>query len=638
MNFIQRLIIITLLSLLLAASFPLCPAAQNTNFVIQAYDINMQVQDDNSYLITETINVLFNVDQRGIIRTIPLNTYRGDAAQITDVSVNGHPFETSREGGDLRIRIGDPDRYASPQEQYRISYRYAIGDDGLNDMDELYVNLIGLDWDVNIEEVTFTIVMPAAFDPSPLNFTYGRAGSTENERVDYQVAGTTITGSLPGGLGPHEALTVALPLPEGYFINAKPLFSWSRLITNFFYVPIGLLLLMALGVKRLWGSNRQLFPTVEFYPPEGLTSADIGYMFDGRVNPRDITSLIIYWADKGLLEIEEKTVESGRLIRKEKKELYLYKLKDPGPESAPYEQVMFQELFDLFGSRGYVEVSTLSKRFYITVEKVRRQIRDVWHNNKELRIFHKKGTFAGVLLKVLSLLTFSLITYVIMADVTGDNGFQSLAIGLGLSFFAMLLIWPTTSFLANWQQLLPKQRIKPAFFGFLKFIIILGFLAFAAPSGTRFLAIVCFGLSLGMSYLSNTCHVRTALGDQYMEKITGFREFIFHGEKDRIEMLAEEDPSYYYHVLPFALVLNVADTWAKKFDNIALPPPGWYKTDNPQIFASSTAFAATLSTNLNVLTDTMASAPASSGSGGSGGSSGGGSSGGGSGGGGGSSW
>jgi hypothetical protein len=48
-----------------------------------------------------------------------------------------------------------------------------------------------------------------------------------------------------------------------------------------------------------------VIPTVEFYPPPELTSADIGYIFDNQVDTKDITSLILYWASKGYLAIEE---------------------------------------------------------------------------------------------------------------------------------------------------------------------------------------------------------------------------------------------------------------------------------------------------------------------------------------------
>ena len=49
-------------------------------FEITAFDIVMDVQSDNSYEIKETINVEFLEQRHGIIRSIPLKTYRGAPA------------------------------------------------------------------------------------------------------------------------------------------------------------------------------------------------------------------------------------------------------------------------------------------------------------------------------------------------------------------------------------------------------------------------------------------------------------------------------------------------------------------------------------------------------------------------------
>ena len=190
-------------------------------FDISAFDINMVIHEDNSYLVIETISIDFSKQSHGIIRSIPLKTYRGKMASVEDVIVRGHNFSTERTSEDFRIKIGDPDKYASSSEKYIISYLYTIGDDGLEDKDELYWNLIGLGWDCTIDNVTFTINMPEPFEYDRLNFTYGERGSVKNSEVSWNVEGNTIKGSLLTSLGPNEALTVALPLPEGYFSGVE---------------------------------------------------------------------------------------------------------------------------------------------------------------------------------------------------------------------------------------------------------------------------------------------------------------------------------------------------------------------------------------------------------------------------------
>ena len=95
-------------------------------FEITAFDIVMDVQSDNSYEIKETINVEFLEKRHGIIRSIPLKTYRGTPAAITGVKVSGHKYSTGKESGDLNIKIGEEKVYADKNEKYIISYTYAF--------------------------------------------------------------------------------------------------------------------------------------------------------------------------------------------------------------------------------------------------------------------------------------------------------------------------------------------------------------------------------------------------------------------------------------------------------------------------------------------------------------------------------
>jgi hypothetical protein len=69
---------------------------------------------------------------------------------------------------------------------------------------------------------------------------------------------------------------------------------------------------------------------------------------------------------------------------------------------------------------------------------------------------------------------------------------------------------------------------------------------------------------------------RTERGAELMGKIMGLKHFIEVAEKDRLELLVKENPSYYFNILPFAYVLGVTNVWIKKFETIAIQPPEWY--------------------------------------------------------------
>ena len=42
-----------------------------------------------------------------------------------------------------------------------------------------------------------------------------------------------------------------------------------------------------------------------FNPPEGITPAELGYLADGVIDKKDITSLYLYLASKGYIQIIE---------------------------------------------------------------------------------------------------------------------------------------------------------------------------------------------------------------------------------------------------------------------------------------------------------------------------------------------
>ena len=94
--------------------------------------------------------------------------------------------------------------------------------------------------------------------------------------------------------------------------------------------------------------------------------------------------------------------------------------------------------------------------------------------------------------------------------------------------------------------------------------------------------------------------------------------------------MVEQDPTYFYDILPFTYVLGVSDKWIKKFETISMQAPSWY--DSPNAF-DVVYFNSFINRTMASASIVMSSSPASSSP-----STGGGFSGGGSGGGGGGSW
>ena len=85
-------------------------------------------------------------------------------------------------------------------------------------------------------------------------------------------------------------------------------------------------------------------------------------------------------------------------------------------------------------------------------------------------------------------------------------------------------------------------------------------------------------------FLSFLYHRRTQENNRLYGRILGFKNFIEVAEKDRLEMLAAENPHYFYDILPYAYALGISDVWIKKFQGILIEPVDWYRGDDFDYF------------------------------------------------------
>lgn len=590
-----------------------------TDYVIDSYDINVKVNENNTFDITETITANFYVRKHGIIRTIPLeNTIERldgsrstNRVKITNLQVN-NKYSKSNSNGDLSIKIGDQDTYVTGLQKYVIKYTYDIGSDPVKDADEFYYNLIGTEWDTSISNVSFSITMPKEFDASSLGFSSGRYGYTDNESVSYSVDGNTISGIYTDTLPAGNGLTVRLTLPDNYFVGA-------RNNNTDYYIIIGISLVIVFIAFILWllfGKDKPVIETVEFYPPEGYNSVELAFLYKGETDDKAIVSLLIYLASKGYLSIKE---TENKALFASTKDFTIYKLKEYDGTNE-IEKLFFD---GLFRTRSSVTSSDLTNRFYITVNRIKKLL-----NKKEnkTKIFDKKSLQLRGFIIPMMLIIFILITVKPFYDAGMLSELPVALIFPGVGFSLMLSILTSSSpksakiFIIFWGLL----------FGGIPLFMILPIIFLTSISAiTYFIGILCI---IVLYVFRKIILKRTPFGLEILGKIKGFKRFLETAEKDQLEAMVEKEPEYFYNILPYTYALDVSDKWVEQFENIAVEPPSWYYSNTAFSVHSFGTFMNSTMTSVNT---SMTSRPSSSGSGG---SSGGGFSGGGSGGGGGSSW
>lgn len=618
------------------------------DYVINSYDINLVVNENNTIEISEKIEAYFNSHKHGILRKIPLRnkvtrldgTTSNNRARISDINVSDNYF-LYNENGYKVIKIGDANKTITGKKDYSISYLYNLGKDTGKGYDELYFDLIGNEWDTSISNITFTITMPKGFDKSSLGFSSGRKGSTDSSKVIFVVNENVITGHLNGTLKSQEGLTIRLELPEGYFVGTSNNLDLMMLLA--IILPI-LFVLIAYLLWRKFGKDDQVIETIEFYPPEGFNSLEVGFLYKGQAESQDVTSLLIYLANKGYIKITE--TEEKYLLSK-KQGFKITKLKEYDGNKIS-EQLFLNGLFDchnnsisLFGKKekstddniNEVTSSDLYNNFYRTTNQILSNINDKENKNK---IFEKSASSKKKFIILMIMATYCLITIPPIFNY-GDPSVIIVALlfpGIGFTLMFKMLFGETETVYVDGKP--TRSAIISKSFGFL-WGTLFGGLPWAITvlpvllEEPTYLGIYIFGLFcvIGMVICLNYLPKRTPYGNEILGKLKGFKNFLETAEKDKLEAMVEEDPSYFYNILPYTYVLGLSKKWIKKFETISLQSPSWY--DSPTGF-NINSFGTFMDNTMTSASQVMSSSSSSSSS------SGGGSSGGGSGGGGGSSW
>lgn len=519
------------------------------DYYIDTYHVDIEVGEDNTFHITETLTYNFVQAHHGMTRVIPLwhtrNREDGSEskiyAKVSNVKCSDPIASTERDSKNYTIQVGSADAYVHGEKTYTLSYDYAMGKDPLRKADELYFNIVGTEWECPIANISWDIHMPKAFDATSLGYSVGNyaASGYDTDMLQSTVTDQTITGSYAGNLNAYEGITVRCTLPEGYFIykiNYMP------------YVLVALVVLLCAILFWFTGKEDKVIPVISFEPPEGYNPLDVAFVEKEAVSNTDMAALLIYLANKGYLRIEQ---------NKGKDSFSMTKIKDYDGDN----NIEALYMKGLFRRENTASTKSLAKdSFYEDVDKC------ITKENKKMK--EKKFFFPTAMPKFLYFIGICVVAVVFFNAFAPKTWFTYVACGIAVIILALFM-----------------------FFG----------------------------------------SKRTKAGNQVYGQILGFKEFIKKAELDRLKMLVEENPSYYYDIMPYAYVLGLSDQWIENFETMHMPEPDWYSGRDP--FGDAVFYSMVRSANA------CATAPETSGGGSSGGGfSGGGFSGGGSGGGGGGAW
>ncbi|MBE5900617.1 MAG: DUF2207 domain-containing protein [Lachnospiraceae bacterium] len=339
---------------------------------------------------------------------------------------------------------------------------------------------------------------------------------------------------------------------------------WGTSMLNDLIV-IGTSLVTVLFSLLLWLRYKSKDPqvkTVEFYPPEGLTPAEIGYALDEKLEDREVLSMVYYLADKGYISIES-----------DKKGIVLKKIKDVDESEPKFLGTFMNAYFP--GDAKVFDMKNAPKNFIEQFAQAWIQVQSGYE--EKYGTVYKNESFTRRFVCIL----FAIINMVVFCMEMKE--FAAFALAYVPAFFVifgMLLGWKGYD---NYQVNEKKGKGKIILGAILYEIAIVLIILMVDVSILKLPTLAFFGGETAIFALSIVMATRSDKNAELMMKIYGFRDFIKDAEYDKMVVLSQDDPEYYYHIYPYAIIFGMEGKWSKHLDklaiqNLTIRRKGWEKT------------------------------------------------------------
>jgi len=414
-------------------SFASAQTPKRDVYYIDSVDSQITINQDRSIEVWETITVYFPSARHGIYRNIPYR-YQRDGRTISTplkvLSVAGEdgrvvPYETSRDGRELEVKIGDPDKTVTGFNTYLLKYQVKNVVLDYDEHTELYWNLVGDGWDADILAVTATVKSEFA-DITKVTCWAGYSGTTQQDCKSELVSSKLAEFASTKPITPGEDISIVVGMSLENNLTG-PTF-WERM-TMLILRYIGFVVALVVPAlafifwykigrdKKYAGDNvyykaenatektvplfnRPHLPMV-YHPINNLTPSQVGVIRDERVDMSDVVAEIIELARLGYIKVEK--IEGKSLFGKDD---YVFTRTSKKPNNLKdYQIYLLDKLFlAKYVKDGKVNLSKLKNSFYKYLSEFKNKLYQNMKDenyfpqnpNKVRNIWMVLGIFAGI--------------------------------------------------------------------------------------------------------------------------------------------------------------------------------------------------------------------------------------------------
>lgn len=564
-------------------------------FTIEEYKVVMNVNESNSIDIKEYITVNFyEGGHHGIYRFIPSwleytnkdGVTQSRESKLSNLRAVDDNYTIDTVSGKQRIKIGNAN-YTLPigNHTYEIDYTYDMGFDPYDNFDEFIFHAFGDYWGTEIKNASITINLPKEIENQDnIKFFVDKYRKWDiTEYVDYTVNGKTIHAKLSPNYTLTSALTIDVELPDGYFINGSNNYGTTSLLLCIICI------LFAIISFVLWlknGKDLEKVPeTVEFYPPANLDAAEIGYLYKEDAGRKLSIALIIELANKGFIKIIESDDKKTQTIVKAnitdvnkyiKREIKIVKLKkyrasfidiheDATKIMKKYfpdnvnENVVTSDFDNFYENSKYLVDNGYIRIDNDSINQYSKEQLDAIKKELSLNEFKDKPKMSANE-KIIYNKLFEDSDETILSE---NHSFYQV--------FSEIEENVRNSFDDKINDLTAYKYMLISSLGFLICTILLG-LAYCKFQDLNpklnIIYTIAFISNIVTFVFAILMKRKNSYGEQIKAKINGFRKYLEIAQKNQINSIVEQNPNYFYDILPYAYVLGVSKKWVEKFEKI----------------------------------------------------------------------
>ena len=470
-----------------------------------------------------SLNVTIRLEEAGVTPRFSL------PSSAKNVTLNGTSVRTyaSTISGD--VVLVDLSSLKGMVGDYPLTFTYTLPDVTVTENRKLYVQIPLLSGaDYAIQAMSFQVTMPGEITYKP-SFTSGYLQSGVESIISYVFGGTMINGSVTQALSDQETLTMKLQVNPDDF-PGKLYVEREGNPEILYMVLFGV---AALVYWLLLLRNVPLIRSREIQPPEGITAGELGCRL--TMAGVDLTMMVFSWAQRGYV----------RIVPDRHGHVMIVKKMEMGNERTEFENRCFQSLFgrnDAIDATG-MAYAKLYNKVVQTVSGAKELHRRKAGNTRLFRVIgtgvsafcgicfamnliHRPGfqIFAAAVLGVLGVVTGWCIQGAMYR--VHIRGKMRLYLGVGCAYVWLIL-------------------------GLISGVFWVGF----------FTVLAQLILGLMVAYGGR----RSDLGLYQAGQILGLRHYLKTISEEDLDRNLENNPDYFFDMMPFAIALGVDRRFAKRF-------------------------------------------------------------------------